>query len=497
MSKNHKIMQNDTFVENIWNFENCKSENGIIYMICNVCNNWKERINTNFELFSTSSHQTFRKTCNRCRRNPKDIQVNPKKEWIAIETKIREFKENFESTEIAKKWIEIQKTNATSYQKRRIDDQLILAKLKYYLNNNFRFPLQSDCKIENGILLMQCCICKTFKERISENFKRLSKKNSCFLTCYPGYECFVNCISNGCNECNKEALSAKLRTNEGFIQNLVIKYKLTPEWFQRKFTKQNGKGPISGMPLKIEVLGHNATSIHRIDNTLEHTETNCFLELNELNVAQHQAISCLFEAWKEVYKQLINFYQNPEIDNSLYLNFIQTQVNTTPQDIGIKGKTYSNDRMTQHIPTIIRGKLRSHIYYDKKYLDFKTPDNTTSFNRILFRNAIAKLTEQKWRCFYTGIQMTFERKYNQFSFERINNDLPHFTEQGELTNVVFICRLFNSPRQLSRQKILDYLLHQELVVVPDDVKEKAQMEYNELSKIPLVPIPPPKKRKYK
>lgn len=64
--------------------------------------------------------------------------------------------------------------------------------------------------------------------------------------------------------------------------------------------------------------------------------------------------------------------------------------------------------------------------------------------------------------------------WTRFSFERLNNDLPHFNENAELPNCVFICRLFNSAHQLSKRMSLEYLLTQKLVVMSPNARKNVQ-----------------------
>ncbi len=130
----------------------------------------------------------------------------------------------------------------------------------------------------------------------------------------------------------------------------------------------------------------------------------------------------------------------------------------------------------------MRRKIHQHISADIKSNRFTLPIGMTKsqFEHVVRKKAITKLEEQHWRCTYTNIVMTFESAWNQFSFERMNNDLPHFTQTGDVDNIVFICRIFNTFEQLSMEKILNYFLHQNLIDVADQVRSNVETKLVEM-----------------
>ncbi len=75
---------------------------------------------------------------------------------------------------------------------------------------------------------------------------------------------------------------------------------------------------------------------------------------------------------------------------------------------------------------------------------------------------------------FIQIGLTHLRAWNQLSFERVNNALPHFTEDGQLPNCVFICTMFNTARQMTRRKLLQYLLEQKLVEMSATICARVQ-----------------------
>lgn len=119
-------------------------------------------------------------------------------------------------------------------------------------------------------------------------------------------------------------------------------------------------------------------------------------------------------------------------------------------------------------------RIENHITSDIKKKRFKLPKNTTSaqFAKIVYPHAIIQLEKQKGRCAFIGIALTVENIWTRFSLDRIDNNLPHFEQDGTLSNSVFVCRLFNGPKHLSSEIIHGYFLTQILVRIPDDVREK-------------------------
>ena len=493
--------------------DDCKLENDMILAQCVLCKEWKERTPENYNIrkrakFSTAvpGHEALensvRHPCKTCWSKTRKTDYELK----CIQAKKQNYLDAFKITAAAQNWIAKRPTCCTQDERNHADDIFIRAKLAYYLENKIEFQIPSECIIINGAMLMQCIQCKLYKERLTSNFTRDHQRN--FLTTFPGHESLRNYPSwGGCCECQTKKAVEKRKTHEGFITRLIGKYKkdgLSEQWFEDTFAKQNGKGPITGMPLKMEVNGHNCVGVHCRDNTLEHTPANTFLELNEANAPQHSAIPCLFKAWTELYTYLVTYFQNTDKhDDATFLEFIKKQLLLTIGDLGIpRGRLTKRAHDTQvnlkHLPSMLKLHIRRHLNDDIKNRGFHLPAgiDKLAFSRTLYNNTVVKLYEQKWRCTYSGVPLTMETKWNHFSFERINEDLPHFTESGELTNIVFICRMFNVPRQLSRLKILTYFLHQTLVPLPDNVRKIAQTELDALNiSQPLQPRKPYTKRR--
>jgi hypothetical protein len=354
------------------------------------------------------------------------------------------------------------------------------SKLQDELDQRLEISLKFDCYLIDGKIFMRCVICKELKERTTKNFHALhSGKN--FKTSRAGYENLQNSPSNPCICCTS-IRRFELRKNEDeFIYDLVKNYKqtgLTIEWFYETLTQQQGVGSISGQKLQVVPIEINSVGIHKYNNDKEHTPDNCFLESQELNVPQHEAIPCLFCAWRNLYNCILDLHINPETqDNSQHLEYVRSQYLVERKDIDkiVLRKNYTSRAQqlrNHHFPTILREAIHSHIECDRKLKRFQFPTNirSSTFRTIVYNNSIKQLEKQLWKCAYTDINLTIENLWTRFSFERINDDLPHFTQTGELTNIVFICRLLNTPKKLSKEKIMDNFLHQNLIPLPEHIR---------------------------
>jgi hypothetical protein len=357
---------------------------------------------------------------------------------------------------------------------------LFRSKLKDELDQGLKPILKPNCHLRDGKIFMMCVVCKEEKERTTEFFypNHGGKK---FKTCRSGKEALHNSQSCPCILCATNRPIEFHKTEDGFVYNLIRTYKndgLTMKWFYKTLKQQQYVGPISGKKLQLVQTKLNSAGIHAYDNYTDHTEANCFLEVQNINVSQHEAIPCLFCAWKELYSCLIDQHVFPEKqNNSQHLEFVRSQYFVKPKDIGIIQSNlghieYKQQKRNLHFTSILRTAIYGHIRRDIEAKRFELPKNITrlQFIDIVFDNSIKQLEKQLWKCGYTDVNLTIVNLWTRFSFERIDDDLPHFTQTGELTNIVFICRLLNSAKKLSKEVIMDYLLHQNLIDVPDYVR---------------------------
>jgi hypothetical protein len=360
-----------------------------------------------------------------------------------------------------------------------IDVGIFRSKLQDELEQGLEINLKPNCYLIDNKIFMICARCGEAKERTSANFAmdhaRDTKKH--FSSYRAGWEPLQNSESTPCVECKSKLFKTWHRTEDGFIKNLVSSYVstgLSIEWFRKILQEQGGKGPISGTILQLITKKVNCVSIHKYDNSKEHTPDNCFLEVQEINVAQWEAIPCLFCAWKNLFTKILDQYMN-EQDNSEYLSFVRSQYFVKPKDIDIihyNAKYYNKQKLYYHFPSILNQAIKNHIRGDIENKRFAFPDNIDrlEFVKIVYHNSIKQLEKQLWKCAYTDVNMSIENLWTRFSFERINGILPHFTQLGELTNIIFVCRLLNASRQLSKDKIIVYFLHQNLVPIPDWIR---------------------------
>jgi len=126
----------------------------------------------------------------------------------------------------------------------------------------------------------------------------------------------------------------------------------------------------------------------------------------------------------------------------------------------------------------LRNAIKRHIDHDldANRINTEEASKLRGLKKLIRSNAIIKLKAQQYRCAYSFFPLSILPSFARFSFERIDNLLPHFTLTGELTNIVFICRLFNGRRQMSRKKLLQYYMSQKLVEVPIEARQQAENE---------------------
>jgi len=359
------------------------------------------------------------------------------------------------------------------------DVQIIRTKLREHVESGQDLVLKKGCIYENGKIMMTCVMCKENKERTTEFFYPVNHCNT-FLTSQPGHEVLQNSAHKPCRSCYTTMNIVRRCTRSGFIVNILMPYNdLTEEWLEEMLKKQNGKGLITNTMMNLTTHGQNCVGIHRYDNSLGHIPSNCFLEVQELNVQQGLVITSLFKAWTLVFNHFNTVLGGTE-DTIDHLELFRKQYDLTPSQLGIpnglNNKDYKHHCSRLHFKTIFRHRIRAHIKEDIKKNRFQWPADIdkTRFISTVYQNAIITLESQHECCKYTQIGLTHLRSWNQFSFERINNKLPHFTLNGKLENCVFICRLFNAVRQLSTTAILEYFLEQTLVQKTQKVIENTK-----------------------
>ncbi len=352
--------------------------------------------------------------------------------------------------------------------------------------------LKPNCILNDDKIMMKCIKCDIFKERTTEFF--CAKTND-----FEKYKAGFECLRGECRVCFSKNLANFRKTRTGFIMNLVGTYLrcgLTVQWFEDKLTEQADKCYITNMPLKMEISGENCVGIHCIDNSQKHSEKNCMLALQELNVAQWDAIPCLIKAWEDLFLRLIDsfIFKDKIKEVSTLWN-----ENLKPKDIGIIKPTgflengkyskkqyreqvniYSRAKFQCHFKTILKHNIIHTLNHDLERSMFEiATDKKLEFIKIVYKNSLKKLKAQNYKCAYSGIDLDVENTYRRFSMERIiGKKRSHFGKDGNLNNIVFVCRLLNGPKQMSREKVLTYFLSQIRIPVPPEARLKAELELN-------------------
>lgn len=334
---------------------------------------------------------------------------------------------------------------------------------------------------EDGVIKMKCVKCLVFYPRTPEYFYLKNFKN--FVRARAGWESLSNSAKNPCIKCMNKLTAKLCDTEDGFVCRLLQKYpELTNEWFYQTLKKQASRGAITNVVMKLTTNQSNCVGIHRKDNSQDHRPENCFLEVQELNVQQWDAIPDLTEAWKCVFQHFVNAFTRGCEDTVDHMQLFRDQLALTPKDLGLTfescgGKNaYCVQCYKLHFQTCLERRIRNNIERDlkKKRLELVDGISVKQLGAAVYPNALNQLEKQHGCCFYSQIGLTHIGSWSQLSLERLDNNLPHFTNDGQLNNCVFICRLFNVPKQLSTTLLLQYFLEQKLVAVSAVVRERVE-----------------------
>jgi hypothetical protein len=355
------------------------------------------------------------------------------------------------------------------------EEKLFQLKIDKYISEGNELVLKENCIFKDGSIYMQCVMCFIWFLRNTRYFMA-SAKGSNFETCEPGHENLNNSTTTPCKQCRSILDKQKRAISTNFIHCLLRqyeKYGFTEEVFYLLLKKQQGKGLITGIKMNLTTNSDNCVGIFKYDSLLDATPENVYLEVQELAVQGLQIID-LISIWSDIYQCMIEQFLNPVNEKHVaFLKFAKTQYYATPSSIGIiSGKdkaAYKKQLMEIHFTTIMKGAISHHVTSDIRMKRIVSRPNQATMETIE-KNVIKQLKKQKWKCAYSGLPMTIVNGVKRFSFERLNNNLRHFTETGELDNIVFVCRLFNTRRQLSNVKMLIYFLSQTLLPVPYNVR---------------------------
>jgi len=297
-----------------------------------------------------------------------------------------------------------------------------------------------------------------------------------------GKEFISNTRTRGCRECSRKVGRERSRCREEFLRVLLKAYpKLSREWYDR----HPNICSISNLPL-CEQSGRAdwKVSIQNDGPTQDHLPELCTKIAYEFNVQEQKAIGNLLECWKEAFQEMMHEMMQPSDTDGL-LNELSRKWTNTPSMSGVnvpskvlldqtwkKNPEYMRQLRQCHLPTILAAKLRSYVKMDKKS---KRNPRMAGIPIQHVHLLYDKLVKQKFRCYYTDIPFSLNRDdWRHFSLERLDNSLNHTD-----SNTVFICRMFNTPGQLNRQKIAKALLSQIHVPLINEVKEMLEMYLND------------------
>jgi hypothetical protein len=358
----------------------------------------------------------------------------------------------------------------------------IREKIKKLREQGIQWALPQNCVLQGDQLYQKCEHCECYKERTSRNFLPANYKGKNFDV--------INQIFHLCRTCANK-LRMEKEVGERYIRKIAHRYLddgLTKEIVKKKLAEQNYRGLITGVKLKLEPNTDNAISIHRYDNKKTehpHEEKNIFLEVCELNIAQHDAIPSLFTSYTQLYAHLKTGFLVPFLESDTRVAAFRLAISQTPSDMGIEGPDRRKTMDEDHLPTVLRHRIRKAYDADcaKKELGLTklTGEARDQYLNKVFVSAWHKLEAQRFVCAYSGLPLSASLGFNQLSIENLDNDRPHFEADGTMSNSVFICRLFNNRVQLSPQKLWYYFINQSLLPIPwvrltNEEREQAKVQ---------------------
>jgi len=205
---------------------------------------------------------------------------------------------------------------------------------------------------------------------ITTQFFQAAGQAKNFIFSRAGSESLCNNKSSPCKSCRSDMDGKRFATEDGFISRLIGHYPgLTRLWFYETFEVQGGRGKITNTALKLTSNQVNCVGVHRYDNEKEHVPENCFLEVQELNIPQHDSILSLMEAWTNVFQHFINAFAGRE-DSVDYMQNFREQFMLTLKILGItKSNCSSNNEYNvrcreMHFESILMSRINAHIQHD-------------------------------------------------------------------------------------------------------------------------------------
>jgi hypothetical protein len=249
--------------------------------------------------------------------------------------------------------------------------------------------------------------------------------------------------------------------------------------FDAKFLENNGKCYLLNVDLTTD--GQWRMSMHNLNKENMDWNIGC----KRLNTPQYDAVPCKMHAIDDIFK----FALAGHVDTTALCAEMFVNLRSTPAQNGVMGQRmvdqdlYDNQMKTCHLPYIISASISGHVTHDKKSRRLTNTqvgasrawlkDNKKRF----YKNIVAKMCfGQKVKCAISGVPLSIENNHRRFSMDRIDNSQPHFGPQGELDNIRFVCRVFNTTRGWSRALFLEALLTQVRVHLNAEVRAATELE---------------------
>jgi len=185
----------------------------------------------------------------------------------------------------------------------------------------------------------------------------------------------------------------------------------------KMFNDQKGLCAYSGLPMVTKPHSDWQLSPERLDNDLGYPASNTVLVCLEFNIAHIQ--------WSRDKVKGLRELRSKPVD----LDALKTQV------ANAKGK-WSESPLRQFVVYLL-GNARNH-----SRTIAKNPKRSKENSKLTLTidDILQKIIDQKGRCAYSSIPLTYTHKVNyRVSIERINNRLGYTNE-----NTVIICLEFNS-----------------------------------------------------
>lgn len=480
--------------------QNCRWTGDIVEMQCVECQKWKLRTTKYFVAKDGGRNLVSAKAGYESLANNRG---DPCKVCCTAKAKIKRE---------ARRSLVINTNSETKIQKQERytrEATMLIAKQKKAAAEKHR--LKSRCRWKDDIIEMQCMDCQQWKPRTTTYFNAAGGID--LVSEKAGYESLLNNNVHPCKICSNKKAKVKRETCEHtFLRHLAHKY---PELELCEVKKlrldQHGRGPISNIEfICLSSVADWQVNICRKNNDDDHNINNIYLEAAEFNPPQHDVIPCLRTAYKLFVQDAFRGpnYENKKQSVNLYTEHLREALKTTrqqfaenllqrPNQNGVTAssvndrKTYDKQMRNLRLQQIITNLVASHVREDIK-------KGRLSKSKLTGPSSKVKLREYKKKCrilvqeaLVTNPQdsvsllpLTIENGPRRFSIDRNNNSQSHFgasvDEEPNLHNVRFCCRVWNTPRKMTRRKFLQFLLCQQLCELTPVQRTLAQAEFTAL-----------------